>query len=228
MQTTSPAEVRDAGLDSEFKRGLGLYDATMVVVGSMIGSGIFIVSADMARLIGSPGWLLLAWVLTGVSVVATIADTVILARAYGLVSTVALSEKNWPLVDAAAVGSCVVGALIVSRLPGNPIGWLLSVVGFVGGIALFGESYSVWVVKKDGPGSEVMGHSVGWVAALVALGHTNQDTARSLGVTRRAVEKTLTRLYRRLDVAGRAELAPVVRRMAGEAAFRSGVLSLNF
>ncbi|MEO6660723.1 MAG: amino acid permease [Burkholderiaceae bacterium] len=37
----------------------------MVVVGSMIGSGIFIVSADMARLIGSPGWLLLAWVVTG-------------------------------------------------------------------------------------------------------------------------------------------------------------------
>ncbi len=36
-------------LDTEFTRGLGLYDSTMVVVGSMIGSGIFIVSADMAR-----------------------------------------------------------------------------------------------------------------------------------------------------------------------------------
>ncbi len=53
-------------LDTEFTRGLGLFDATMVVVGSMIGSGIFIVSADMARLIGSPGWLLVAWGLTGV------------------------------------------------------------------------------------------------------------------------------------------------------------------
>ncbi len=53
-------------LDTEFHRSLGLYDSTMVVVGSMIGSGIFIVSADMARLIGSPGWLLMAWVLTGV------------------------------------------------------------------------------------------------------------------------------------------------------------------
>jgi basic amino acid/polyamine antiporter, APA family len=59
-----------AGLDTEFTRGLGLYDATMVVVGSMIGSGIFIVSADMARLVGSPGWLLLAWVATGVLTVA--------------------------------------------------------------------------------------------------------------------------------------------------------------
>ena len=53
-------------LDTEFRRGLGLFDSTMVVVGSMIGSGIFIVSADMARLLGSPGWLLLAWVVTGV------------------------------------------------------------------------------------------------------------------------------------------------------------------
>ena len=60
----SPSDGRDAsGLDTEFTRGLGLYDATMVVVGSMIGSGIFIVSADMARLIGSPGWLLGAWLL---------------------------------------------------------------------------------------------------------------------------------------------------------------------
>jgi len=48
-----------------FVRGLGLFDATTIVIGSMIGSGIFIVSADMARLIGSPGWLLAAWALTG-------------------------------------------------------------------------------------------------------------------------------------------------------------------
>ena len=56
------AAVGATGLDTEFHRGLGLYDSTMVVVGSMIGSGIFIVSADMARNIGSPGWLLGAWV----------------------------------------------------------------------------------------------------------------------------------------------------------------------
>ena len=56
---------RRPALDTEFTRGLGLYDSTMVVVGSMIGSGIFIVSADMARNVGSPGWLLAAWLLTG-------------------------------------------------------------------------------------------------------------------------------------------------------------------
>src|SRR5262249_48965155 len=47
-------------------RGLNLFDSTMIVVGVMIGSGIFIVPAAMARLINSPGWLLMAWVVTGV------------------------------------------------------------------------------------------------------------------------------------------------------------------
>ncbi len=51
--------------EEKFVRGLGLLDSTMIVAGSMIGSGIFIVSADMARQVGSPGWLLVAWLLTG-------------------------------------------------------------------------------------------------------------------------------------------------------------------
>src|SRR5476651_2219109 len=46
-------------------RGLGPLDATMIVVGSMIGSGIFITSAESARLTGAPGWLLLAWAVAG-------------------------------------------------------------------------------------------------------------------------------------------------------------------
>lgn len=48
-----------------FIRGLGLLDSTMIVAGSMIGSGIFIVSADIARQVGSPGWLLMVWIITG-------------------------------------------------------------------------------------------------------------------------------------------------------------------
>jgi len=51
-------------------RGLGLIDSTMIVIGSMIGSGIFIVSADIARQTGSSGGLLLTWVITGVLTVA--------------------------------------------------------------------------------------------------------------------------------------------------------------
>src|SRR5438477_1685985 len=50
---------------SSLVRGLGLLDATMIVIGSMIGSGIFIVSAESARLTGAPGWLLLTWGVAG-------------------------------------------------------------------------------------------------------------------------------------------------------------------
>jgi APA family basic amino acid/polyamine antiporter len=49
-----------------FRQHLGLFDATMLVAGSMIGSGIFIVSVYIARDVGSAGWLMLVWVLTGI------------------------------------------------------------------------------------------------------------------------------------------------------------------
>ena len=61
---------------NEMKRSLGLYDATMMVAGSMIGSGIFIVSADMSRMVGSAGWLLFLWILSG-------AITMMAALCYG-------------------------------------------------------------------------------------------------------------------------------------------------
>src|SRR5687767_1764207 len=51
--------------DKDFKRSLGLLDATMIVAGSMIGSGIFIVSADITRNVGSAGWLIAVWLITG-------------------------------------------------------------------------------------------------------------------------------------------------------------------
>ena len=50
---------------NKFRASLGLTDATLIVVGSMIGSGIFIVSADITRNVGSAGWLILVWVITG-------------------------------------------------------------------------------------------------------------------------------------------------------------------
>ena len=62
--------------DDKFVRGLGLLDSTMLVAGSMIGSGVFIVSADIARLVGSSGWLLVVWAVTG-------ALTIVAALSYG-------------------------------------------------------------------------------------------------------------------------------------------------
>ena len=59
-----------------FKREMSLFDAMMIVMGAMIGSGIFIVSADIARTVGSPGLLLLVWLITGIV-------TVIGALSYG-------------------------------------------------------------------------------------------------------------------------------------------------
>ena len=48
------------------RRELGLFDSTMIVAGSMIGSGIFIVTADIARTVGGAGWVLMVWLITGV------------------------------------------------------------------------------------------------------------------------------------------------------------------
>jgi len=63
---TAPAASTPSQPQSEFVKAMSLTDATMLVAGSMIGSGIFIVSADIARKVESPAFLLLAWILTGV------------------------------------------------------------------------------------------------------------------------------------------------------------------
>ncbi len=63
--TTHPLPEAPVKSEPGFVRALGLFDGTMIVVGSMIGSGIFIVAADIARQTGSSGGLLLTWILTG-------------------------------------------------------------------------------------------------------------------------------------------------------------------
>ncbi|HEY2680952.1 MAG TPA: amino acid permease [Candidatus Udaeobacter sp.] len=70
------AETDAPASNQKFVRGLGLLDSTMLVAGSMIGSGIFIVSADIGRLVGSAGWLLVVWAVTGVL-------TIVAAVSYG-------------------------------------------------------------------------------------------------------------------------------------------------
>lgn len=67
--TTDTAEAPAAG-STGLVRELGTIDATMIVMGAMIGSGIFITSAESARLVGSPGWLLAAWALAGLMTIA--------------------------------------------------------------------------------------------------------------------------------------------------------------
>lgn len=62
--------------DHSFRKSLTLFDSTALVAGSMIGSGIFIVSSDIARQVGSPGWLMIVWIIAGVL-------TVFAALSYG-------------------------------------------------------------------------------------------------------------------------------------------------
>jgi APA family basic amino acid/polyamine antiporter len=64
--TTTTATANTAASSREFVKALTLTDATMLVAGSMIGSGIFIVSAEISRTVNSPFWLLMAWIVSGV------------------------------------------------------------------------------------------------------------------------------------------------------------------
>ena len=66
VDTTHPLADTSAKSGPRFVRAIGLFDGTMIVVGSMIGSGIFIVAADISRQTGSAGGLLLTWILTGI------------------------------------------------------------------------------------------------------------------------------------------------------------------
>src|SRR5205814_259882 len=104
--------------DQKFVRGLGLLDSTMLVAGSMIGSGIFIVSADISRQVGSPGWLLVVWIITGL-----------------LTLTAALSYGELAAMMPKAGGQYVYLREAFSPLWGFLYGWTLFLVIQTGTIA---------------------------------------------------------------------------------------------
>lgn len=108
-----------------FLRELGWLDSTMIVAGSMIGSGIFIVSADMARLLGSGGWLLAAWAVTGLLTVAA-------ALSYGELSSMMPQ----------AGGQYVFLREAYSPLWGFLYGWTLFLVIQTGTIAAVGVAFA--------------------------------------------------------------------------------------
>jgi len=123
--------------DGSFKRELGLLDGTMLVVGSMIGSGIFIVSADIARNVGSAGWLILIWVLTAVI-------TVIAAVSYGELS--AMFPK--------AGGQYVYLKEAYNKLIAFLYGWSLFAVIQTGTIAAVGVAFSKFAAYLYEPFSD--------------------------------------------------------------------------
>ena len=108
-----------------------------------------------------------AWLLAGISAVCAIGDTLVVASFQPLLSEASIALHAWPLVPIAALGSAVMGAVIVSRYPRHPIGWLLGVVGVTSSISVFAEAYSIWSVEEGGPGGDWAGTLSGEVAALL-------------------------------------------------------------
>ena len=122
LKTAPPAH---ASPEAELRRGLSLLDATMLVVGSMIGSGIFIVSADIARQMNSPGGLLLVWVATAVITV------------FG-----ALSFGELAAAMPRAGGQYVFLREGLGHLPGFLYGWTLFMVIQTGTIAAVAVAFA--------------------------------------------------------------------------------------
>jgi len=110
---------------NEMKRELGLLDATLLVAGSMIGSGIFIVTADITRNVGSAGWLIAVWLITGLM-------TLIAAVSYGELS--AMFPK--------AGGQYVYLKEAYNPLVGFLYGWSFFAVIQTGTIAAVGVAFS--------------------------------------------------------------------------------------
>jgi len=106
-------------------RGLGLLDSTMLVAGSMIGSGIYIVSGEIARQVGSPGWLLVVWIVTGL-----------------LTVTAALSYGELAAMMPKAGGQYIYLREVLSPLAGFLYGWTLFLVIQTGTIAAVGVGFA--------------------------------------------------------------------------------------
>ncbi len=107
-----------------------------------------------------------AWSLFVITAVLVGLDVVVSAQAVSLTSETAVAVHGFPFVHGACVGSALMGALITSRYPRHPIGWLLSTVGVFTSISLVSEAYAYWVLESDGPGSRALGGTAAWVAQL--------------------------------------------------------------
>lgn len=124
-ETTRSAETHSEAEPRAFRRELSLWDSTAIVAGTMIGSGVFIVPAEMARLVGAAGWLLLAWAVTGLVMVAA-------ALSYGeLAAMFPKAGGDYNFLRAA-----------YSPLAGFLFGWTLFLVIRCGSIAAVAVGFS--------------------------------------------------------------------------------------
>src|SRR5437667_12392093 len=146
--TTRPLSTTSTKNEPGFVRALGLFDGTMIVVGSMIGSGIFIVAADIARQTGSAGGLILTWILTGL-----------------LTISAALSYGELAALFPHAGGQYVYLREAYSPLWGFLYGWTLFLVIQTGTIAAVAVGFARYL--------GVLLHSISpaaWIRPPIALG----------------------------------------------------------
>jgi signal transduction histidine kinase len=108
----------------------------------------------------------IAWAVLGLAVLAAVLDTAFTAAHRSLLSEATWAQHGWPLAPLAGVGCALMGALIVSRHPGHPIGWLLSAASLLS-VTLAADAYSLWVLDGDGPGSPYGAHVAAWAAPLL-------------------------------------------------------------
>ena len=155
---TEPAAPATGPLhEGQFRRELGVFDAGAIVAGSMIGSGIFIVSADVARTVGSPGWLLLVWGFTAVV-------TILGALSYGELA--AMMPR--------AGGQYVYLREAYSPLLGFLYGWTLFLVIQTGTIAAVAVAFA-----------KFLGVLISWVSAqntLLQIGSVSFSTQRVVAI----------------------------------------------
>src|SRR4051794_7181817 len=107
------------------------------------------------------------WGMVALSALCAVLDTAIVAAQNPLFSQAVYFAHGWPIVPLATLGAAVMGALIVSRYPTHPIGWLLVVIGGTS-LAVVAEAYMFWPPGGSGHTAVVAGHVVGWAGALVA------------------------------------------------------------
>lgn len=140
------------------KRKLGLFDATMLVMGSMIGSGIFIVSADIMRNLGSGYWLIVVWIITAVMTIAA-------AISYGELSSM------FPK----AGGQYTYIKEIFGKMMGFLYGWGLFTViqtGTIAAVAVaFGKftAYLIPTLNDAAPIFQSGGYKITWIQILAIV-----------------------------------------------------------
>jgi len=114
--------------EAELARELSLFDAINIVIGTIIGSGIFLVPSEIARAVHTPGWMLGVWVIGGVLT---------------MLGALSLAELGAAMPEAGGIYSFITRAF--GRLPGFLCGWMLFTVATSGSIATLGAAFPIYL-----------------------------------------------------------------------------------